>query len=774
MIGTRTHRAAATGHLEQRLLFSRPFGTFYTGFGDPESPGSTSIDVDASSAAVDQLQLDRAGNLLVGGDGGIARFTAAGSVDDSFGREGLAALPQGYTFVAEAPEPHGRVYAVLDSSDGFVLARYSAAGRLDHTFGQSGIGPTIGDRGFSATAVTLETTGQIIVAGTESTGGGTGAKMRLFRFNYDGSLDTTFGSDGSVSVQLGTSTASTPIIHDQVTGIAAMPNGELLVGGGSFSYAVTASGDTFGPALFAAAKITPSGRLDTAYGANGIARDVFASAKALRLNYVAGPSDIQIRGFDARSDGSAVFASVEANQLVGNTNVSPQDFVAAFDAAGATVYDVGCTPKLTVALSDDYQVGGVVALAGGRADVLTFSAYNYTAAVTSVSSSGELGQTVTTYTETHQLVFGESATIGIAPNGKIVIAGGFEDYTLLELNQGDGFVPAFSGFPDATTSSIVSIFSDFDATVRANLTDVAYYNTRANCLMFTRQLGNNLWTTPVTIPSTIGVSQFFSLQIRYGRGPYIAFYDPLSKSLKAARSLDDGRTFKVETIDASGDAGEFASLTFNNYTNLPEVVYDNVAHQQLKFATEDDHDKWVISVIDSRVIVGDLSPSVRNTINEPEFAYLDAGTGQIKIVTRNQSDGWDISAATTVKRGVRGLSLAADGQSIAFYDVAHNALREVFGYDGSSDSGQTSTAASGHLTQIGLPQQDGYIYAYDPASDSVLKFSYGDPPEPQTVITHGGAYLQATSEYTGGTVLAYVDSRTGHLVVELARRGNWF
>ena len=565
-------------------------------------------------------------------------------------------------------DSHDRVYVLLRSSAGVAVARYNSAGILDATFGQAGTAIVTNDSGFTGKALDEESDGKLIVAGTESTGSGSGAEMRVFGLSADGLPDTSFATDGSFAAQLGTGTPTTPILYDEVIGVKTLSNGDVLVGGGSVSYSNSGSSDTLGPAFFAGAEMTSTGQLVSAYGSGGIARSQFASSATLKSDGLASPPDIQLTGFDARADGSAVLAGDDAT-FSGRDPDKVHDFVAAINPSGTTTYDRGWYPGDNIAAPGNYfLVNGVAVLGGGGAVLLSFCSDEGDAAVTSISNTGEIGENVTTFnTATDDSAFavgGARASFVFAPSGKIAIAaGGGDAYVILELNQGSGFAPGFSGFAGGTASSVATLDIGGESVIEPNEIGVAYYSAKTDSLMYSEELGNDLWTTPVSVGPTKGVDQYFSLQIRGseegGNGnPYIAYFDPASQSLKLARSSDGGQTFKTATLDNDGNVGAFASLNFNIDNNAPEVTYFDQTHHRVKFATEDSSGKWVTSTINSNVDVTDQSANELALDEQLGFAYLDSNTGQIKLAQQDLNGKWIIQVLTKVKNGVSGLSVS--------------------------------------------------------------------------------------------------------------------
>ena len=126
----------------------------------------------------------------------LARFLPDGSLDTTFGSGGRVNTDvgdEGVIFTLTL-QPDGKIVAAGDSlSPGvnFTLARYLADGTLDTTFGGDGL--VITDFGVGivseAFGVSLQADGKIVAAGL----GG------LARYLPDGTLDTTFSGDGIVN-----------------------------------------------------------------------------------------------------------------------------------------------------------------------------------------------------------------------------------------------------------------------------------------------------------------------------------------------------------------------------------------------------------------------------------------------------------------------------------------------------------------------------------------------------------------------------------------------
>ncbi len=196
-------------------------GTLDTSFG-----GTGTVTVDFGGSVDDgwPVAVQADGKIIAGGlvavsgsiDFGLVRFNVDGSLDTSFGGDGTvttAFLP-GTTdaLIDLAVQPDGKIVAVGNVNRGFgtanfALARYHADGSLDATFGVNGLVITdvstpSAPRSDAAQAVVLQPDGKIVVGGISFTGTVTNQDFAFARYHADGTLDTTFGVNGTASVDI--------------------------------------------------------------------------------------------------------------------------------------------------------------------------------------------------------------------------------------------------------------------------------------------------------------------------------------------------------------------------------------------------------------------------------------------------------------------------------------------------------------------------------------------------------------------------------------------
>ena len=112
-------------------------------------------------------------------------------------------------------------------------AVYTADGDLDATFDVDGRVTTdfiIGGTGSfnDARGVAIQTDGKIVVVGTVQISG-TNYNFGVTRYNPDGSLDTTFSDDGRLTTDFST-------LHDSANGVAIQTDGKIVAGGVCSAY----------------------------------------------------------------------------------------------------------------------------------------------------------------------------------------------------------------------------------------------------------------------------------------------------------------------------------------------------------------------------------------------------------------------------------------------------------------------------------------------------------------------------------------------------------
>jgi uncharacterized delta-60 repeat protein len=139
-----------------------------------------------------------------------------------------------------------------------ILIRLNPDGMPDSTFGTNGSGSVNTQLGnFYALDTILQPDGKIVMVGGANMSWNTPARdFAIIRFNSDGSRDTSFGTNGLVITGIGGS-------YDTAVGVVYLPDGKLLVSG--FTYGTQTS-----PGAIDFVRYNADGTLDQTFGEGGI------------------------------------------------------------------------------------------------------------------------------------------------------------------------------------------------------------------------------------------------------------------------------------------------------------------------------------------------------------------------------------------------------------------------------------------------------------------------------------------------------------------------
>jgi uncharacterized delta-60 repeat protein len=200
----------------QGLWVDPRFSALYAGMAVYNSDGSydTSFGVNGRLAPF-TLWSDisfQADGKIIGAISGLraVRRNANGSADTSFDGDGTSAvpdLPEDATATSVVLLPDGRIlvggYAATGLDNNFCIVRYNPDGSLDTTFNGTGTVKTpMSTNNAYLEALAVQSDGKIVAAGELSVSISVG-DISLVRYNVDGSLDTTYGSNGKTVIDLG-------------------------------------------------------------------------------------------------------------------------------------------------------------------------------------------------------------------------------------------------------------------------------------------------------------------------------------------------------------------------------------------------------------------------------------------------------------------------------------------------------------------------------------------------------------------------------------------
>ncbi len=192
----------------------------------------------------------------------LARYNTDGSLDTTFDGDGkIITNALGGQIAEGAIQPDGKIVVAgrgfVSGTMNIAVVRFNTDGSFDTSFDSDGVVNQLLPTFTSSEAIALELQpdGKILIIGTRLT---SSSNSTLFRYNPDGSLDTTFGGgDGIAPVY--------NVFDESVSAItlAVQPNGRILVGG-------TANSTTW-----AVARFNQDGSVDSSFGLKGLSKASF-------------------------------------------------------------------------------------------------------------------------------------------------------------------------------------------------------------------------------------------------------------------------------------------------------------------------------------------------------------------------------------------------------------------------------------------------------------------------------------------------------------------
>jgi uncharacterized delta-60 repeat protein len=193
-------------------------------------------------------------------DFAVARYNNDGSLDSSFGNGGKVTTnffggsdDRGNSVVIQSD---GKIVVAGSSIWGLALARYNNNGSLDNSFGVNGkVKTVIGSNGDYGYSVALQSDGKIVMGGISHFLSSTEWDISLIRYTTDGNLDSTFGSNGIVTADVGGSV-------DYAYSVIIQSDGKIVVAGSSYTCCPYASD-------FSLSRYNSSGVLDSTFDFDG-------------------------------------------------------------------------------------------------------------------------------------------------------------------------------------------------------------------------------------------------------------------------------------------------------------------------------------------------------------------------------------------------------------------------------------------------------------------------------------------------------------------------
>lgn len=251
--------------------------SFQTAIGYPGSPGDESYGTRGSFTSV--------------------RLNSDGSLDNSFGQDGIALVPasldpEDEAYYVMAVQADGKVLSAQPGLGGLKVERFNLDGTLDTSFGKGGA---------AALDVPISTDGMAIYATADGSvyvsARGTSQAVVL-KLDSSGTPAENFGVDGTLVLN--------PTGHYGTGNIATVvqPDGSVLLG--SWLYVGSDGPHDPGDPVYAVQRLAADGNLDTAFGVDGV---VYFDA-ALGLDYRA--------AITVQADGKIIIAGESSDNTAFN------------------------------------------------------------------------------------------------------------------------------------------------------------------------------------------------------------------------------------------------------------------------------------------------------------------------------------------------------------------------------------------------------------------------------------------------------------------------
>lgn len=308
-------------------------GAIDTTFG---TNGHTLVTAGAGPDEAKAIVRDAMGRYLVAGsiegmtnlDLGVARLTANGALDPTFGTNGVARFDLGGVDLIEALtlDATGRV-VVAGSRDGndIVVVRLTAAGALDASFGTGGTFAQTSGMFSGLNGVVTDASNAVIAVGLR------GSDSMVVKLTSAGALDMTFGTAGVATFDL-----TTGLYQDHLAAVA-LDGARIVAAGGGFDS---------GASNFYLAAFTATGALDTGFGSGGVtAIGTFAANEQFHALtprpgggwYAAGSSDQSAAVLAFSATGSLDMGFSTAGQFIDAYTGDAIAFAVKTDALGRIV-----------------------------------------------------------------------------------------------------------------------------------------------------------------------------------------------------------------------------------------------------------------------------------------------------------------------------------------------------------------------------------------------------------------------------------------------------
>ncbi|MEZ5308854.1 MAG: hypothetical protein R2684_17045 [Pyrinomonadaceae bacterium] len=352
----------------------------------------------------------------------MIRYNANGSLDTTFNGTGKLAIDTLITGEAIASQSDGKLVAagtfIRVGTDDFAVVRVNSNGTVDTTFDSDGIvstavgEPTASNGDDKASSISVQQDGKIVLGGT-SPFSATGRDFALVRYNSGGSLDSGFDSDGILHFPM-----AVGAVEDRLESMAIDGNGRIVAGG----YSVTGAGEE----SFALARINSNGSLDPGFSGDG--KTVFKT----RANTFERINDVSIRA-DGKivSAGWSGFAATDFTVIRNNADGSLDTTFGSGGAAYVRVSEETDSYLTAMAIAPNGDIFGGGHAGSFQGGVFTFAKFDENGAPS--AEFGTPGYVTNDFLSDPNFSYSATSTISLS-DGKFLVGGNRTDAS--DISQG--------------------------------------------------------------------------------------------------------------------------------------------------------------------------------------------------------------------------------------------------------------------------------------------------------------------------------------------------
>jgi uncharacterized delta-60 repeat protein len=343
--------------------------------------------------------------------GSSRHASAVGDLDPTFGNAGLVNTDFNSAWdiiTALAIQPDGKIVTAGYTASSFpgyffALARYNPNGTLDTSFGGTGqVTLSYGITRDLGYALALQPDGKIIVGGMARIAG-TGDDLALARFDSSGNLDPSFGNGGTVTTAVNSN-------DEGIHALALQPDGKIVATGVANLYSQNTN--------LVVARYLPNGTLDPGFAGAGIfVTDYFGGHDEGNAVAVTAAGKILVAG----KCSAGLNSPVTSMALLRLNSDGSMD--SSFGTAGRRTNVLGASAfgyALAIQADGKFLVGGATTPVNDQLTGDNFALYRHNADGSLDPSFGGGGVAITN-------IYGNSGdrinALAIQPDGQIVAAG---------------------------------------------------------------------------------------------------------------------------------------------------------------------------------------------------------------------------------------------------------------------------------------------------------------------------------------------------------------